>query len=140
MIEVSSILHHPPSPVRLAARSAPATAAAAFLLTIAACSSSSSAAPASAVPAAVQQDCVTIADILSSGPDPGADSVGYAEAQVLPLRQLKIGDDKLQKYVLALADAYAGYSAGSDPGSRASAAAVTKAENEVNTICPEAAP
>lgn len=139
---MSGILHHHVAPVRVTARRASAAAAAAALavaLTVAACSSSASQASASSLAGnTTQQACTTIADILSSGPDPDADSVGYAEAQVLPLRQLKITNATLARYVTALADAYQAHSSGSAPGG--SAAAVTKAENDVNTICPEAAP
>ena len=73
--------------------------------------------------------------MLSDGPDPDADAVGYAQAQVLPLRQLKISDAALHSDVLALANAYQAFSTGSG-----TAATVTKAENSVNSICPQAAP
>jgi hypothetical protein len=117
-----------------------AGALAAFLaIAITACGSSPSRASASAVlGTAVQQDCTAVADVLSDGPDPGADSVGYAQAQVLPLRQLKIDDAALHRDVLALANAYQAFSSGS--GARNAATAVAKAENSVNSICPQAAP
>lgn len=103
---------------------------------VAACGGSSPQASTSAVlGTATQQDCTAVADVLSDGPDPGADAAGYAQAQVLPLRQLKISDAALQRDVLALADAYQAFSAGTG-----STAAVTKAENSVNSICPQAAP
>jgi hypothetical protein len=115
----------------------------AFLaLTVAACGSASSKEPsASSVNfgSAVQQDCTSVADVLSDGPDPGADPVGYAEAQVLPLRQLTISDAALHNAVLALASAYETYSTSSSSTRAATSAAVTKAENEVNKICPQAA-
>ena len=81
-----------------------------------------------------------MADVLSDGPDPGADPVGYAQAQVLPLRQLKLTDAPLSTAVQTLASAYQAYSSGSNPGNATAAAAVAKAENAINTICPEAAP
>ncbi len=77
--------------------------------------------------------------MLSDGPDPGADPVGYAQAQVLPLRQLKIGDGALERAVLALAAAYQQFSSGSGAGGSAANAAVTKAAAAVNAICPQAA-
>ena len=77
--------------------------------------------------------------MLADGPDPGADPVGYAEAQVLPLRQLAISDATLHRAVLTLASAYETFSTSSSSTRAASAAAVTKAENEVNKICPQAA-
>jgi hypothetical protein len=73
--------------------------------------------------------------VLADGPDPGTDAVGYAQAQVLPLRQLKIGDAALRGDVLALAGAYQAFSTRSG-----SAAAVAKAEKSVNAVCPQAAP
>jgi hypothetical protein len=114
----------------------------AFLaLTVAACgSTSSSSTTASAnLGSAVQQDCTSVADVLSDGPDPDADPVGYAQAQILPLRQLTIKDASLHQAVLTLANAYETFSTSSSSNRAASSAAVTKAENEVNKICPQAA-
>jgi hypothetical protein len=89
---------------------------------------------------AVQQNCTSVSDVLSDGPDPDADPVGYAQAQVLPLRQLKISDTALHRDVLALASAFQVFSGGSHPGGTPDALKVAKAENAVNSICPEAAP
>ena len=80
-----------------------------------------------------------MAGVLADGPDPGADPVGYAEAQVVPLRQLTISDATLHRAVLTLASAYETFSTSSTPTRAASSATVTKAENEVNKICPQAA-
>ena len=91
------------------------------------------------VGSAVQRDCTSVTDVLSDGPDPGADPVGYAEAQVLPLRQLTISDATLHQAVLTLASAYETFSTSSTSTRAASALAVSKAENEVNKICPQAA-
>jgi hypothetical protein len=112
-------------------------------MAIAGCGSSGSSSRSSAsavLGSTVQQDCTAVADVLSDGPDPDADSVGYAQAQVLPLRQLKISDATLSRDVLALARAYQALSTASGAGGHAAAAAVTKAENSVNSICPQAAP
>jgi hypothetical protein len=100
--------------------------------TVAACGSSSSAGT-----AALQQSCTAVADVLSDGPDPGADPVGYAEAQVLPLHQLKISGTKLRDVVDKLASAYQAYAA---KGGRPLAAEVSSEENVLNAICPGAAP
>ena len=109
-------------------------------LTVAACGSASSQTSSTvSLGSAVQQDCTSVADVLSDGPDPDADPVGYAQAQVLPLRQLTITDATLHRAVLTLASAYQTYSTSSTSTRAASAAAVTKAENEVNKICPQAA-
>jgi hypothetical protein len=109
-------------------------------LTVAACGSTSSpTSSAVGLGSAVQQDCTSVADVLADGPDPGADPVGYAEAQVMPLRQLTISDATLHRAVLTLAGAYETFSTSSSSTRATSAAAVTKAENEVNKICPQAA-
>jgi hypothetical protein len=131
---VSRIPHHHAPPLRPVAGGAIAVA---FLgLAVAGCTASSSSATASAVLGTqVQQDCTAVSDVLANGPDPDADAAGYAQAQVLPLRQLKIGDAALRGDVLTLAGAFQAFSAGSG-----SAAAVTKAENSVNSVCPQAAP
>jgi len=86
-----------------------------------------------------EQACTAIADVLSDGPDPAADPVGYAEAQPLPLRRLRIADPRLRARVEALASAYQAYSA--TGGARAAnKARVLKAEAEINAVCPGAAP
>jgi hypothetical protein len=109
-------------------------------LALAACGSASSqTASAVNLGSAVQQDCTSVADVLSNGPDPGVDPVGYAQAQVLPLRHLAISDATLHRAVLTLASAYETLSTSSSSTRAASAAAVTKAENEVYKICPQAA-
>jgi len=136
---VSRILHHHTPPVRPAAGRALAAASVAFIaVAIAACGSSSSshAATSAILGTTVQQDCTAIGDVLADGPDPDADPVGYAQAQVLPLRQLKVGDATLQRDVLTLAAAYQAVGRGGGAGA---AAALTKAEKAVNSICPQAA-
>ena len=139
---MSRILHHHASPARRALIRASAGTTAAFLaLAVAACGSASSQTSSTAsLGSAVQQNCTSVADVLSDGPDPDVDPVGYAQAQVLPLRQLSIGDASLHRAVLTLAGAYETFSTSSTSTRAASAAAVTKAENEVNKICPQAAP
>jgi hypothetical protein len=139
---VSRILHHHAPPARQALiRTSAGTAAAFLALAVAACGSASSQTSSSALPGtAVQQACTTISDVLSDGPDPGADPVGYAQAQVLPLRQLTISDATLHSAVLSLATAYQKFSTSTGPTRAAAAPVVAKAENEVNKICPQAAP
>jgi hypothetical protein len=127
------------------ARACGVTAAVLLAMTVAACGSSSaqssSARSSSALlGSAVQQDCTSVSDVLADGPDPDADPVGYAQAQVLPLRQLTISDAALRRDVLALANAFGVFSSGSGTGGTADALKVAKAENAVNSICPEAAP
>lgn len=105
---------------------------------VAACSSS--AAPTAGLyGTALQQQCTSVADVLSDGPDPTADPVGYAEAQVLPLRQLTITDTALRRAVAQLASAYEAYAASTGAAGTAAALAASKAEAAVNAICPGAA-
>jgi hypothetical protein len=94
-------------------------------------SCSSSAAPAH--PSA----CGAVAAVLSDGPDPGADPVGYAEAQVKPLRQLHIGNASLADAVRHLAGAYETFFQRGGKGATGHAVAV--AQDTVNRICPGAA-
>jgi len=143
---VSRILrqHASPAPRALISRQALIKAAAgttaAFLaLVVAACGSSSSSSNAALLGSTVQQECTQVADVLSDGPDPDADPVGHAEAQVLPLRKLSISDAKLHSAVLTLASAYQTFSTSSSAGTSAASRAVTKAEGAVNSICPGAA-
>jgi maltose-binding protein MalE len=107
---------------------------------LAGCSSSSSAKTNSALQGSVrQQACTAVAAVLADGPDPDADSVGYAQAQVLPLRQLKLADSSVQQAVGQLASAYQAFSSASGSAGAADAIAVTKAQNAVNALCPGAA-
>ena len=61
---------------------------------------------AASTPAAAEQACQQVSGALSDGPDPDADPVGYAEAQVLPLRQIHTQDQALKAAIGGLADAY----------------------------------
>ena len=99
-----------------------------------ACGSSSSA-PSSAD---VKQVCKQIEAVLSDGPEPAADPVGYAQAQVLPLRQIRTPDRKLQAAIDSLAGAYQAVSAAGRVD-HAGDAAVKGAAHRVNAICPGAA-
>ena len=108
---------------------------------MAACGSASSQTSSTAfLGTAFQQACTTVSDVLSDGPDPDADPAGYAQAQVLPLRQLTISDATLHSAVLSLAAAYEKFSMSTGPTRAAAALVVAKAEDEVNKICPQAAP
>jgi uncharacterized heparinase superfamily protein len=109
-----------------------ATVAGALLLAAppAGCGSSSSS------KVAVEQTCQQVAAVLSDGPDPTADPVGYAEAQVLPLRQIHTSQKTLHDAIDRLAAAYQTFS--STDGRKAKVT-VTAAANAVNAICPGAA-
>jgi hypothetical protein len=131
-------VHHLASPTH---RAMLAAAPIAMALAITACGSSSPGSSRTAVlGSTLHQECTSISGVLSDGPDPDADSVGYAQAQVLPLRQLALTDARLHQDVLRLASAYQAFSSGSGAGGTAAALAVATAENAVNSICPGAAP
>jgi hypothetical protein len=122
-----------PPPRRSAALALALAPAAALLL--AACGGSA-AAPAAA--AGTHQACQQIGAVLSDGPDPDADPAGYAEAQILPLRQIHITDQSLRHAVGQLDVAYQQLWT-SNGQSAAAVKAVATASQKVNTICPGAA-
>jgi hypothetical protein len=88
----------------------------------------------------IQQDCTTVSDVLANGPDPDADTIGYAQAQVLPLEQLRISEPNLQAAVKNLAAAYKAYSFSTGTAQDQAAVQTSKAETALNAICPGAAP
>jgi hypothetical protein len=133
----------PASPRRAhRARTALALAAAfAAATALAACSSSSSApSPAAQTSAAIAQDCNAVSGVLADGPDPDADSVGYAEAQVLPLAKLTLADAAVRSAVTQLDAAYKAFSATSGGAQTQAAIKVSSAESTLNTLCPGVAP
>lgn len=101
---------------------------------LAACSSSGAAQSSVATSAA----CRDVSGVLSDGPDPTADPVGYAEAQLLPLRQVHTSDERLRKAIDALDAAYR--QVYSTNGSAAAKRAETTASDRMNSLCPAAAP
>jgi hypothetical protein len=72
--------------------------------------------------------------VLSDGPEPEADPVGYAQAQVLPLRQIDTPDQKLHEAIDRLASAYETFSANN--GASSTKTAVSAASKSVEGICP----
>jgi hypothetical protein len=108
------------------------------LLPASACSSGGSAVT-SAAPAATaaEQTCQRVSAVLTNGPDPGADPVGYAEAQILPLRQIRTSDSALGAAIGGLANAYSGYSSANGTNKTATAT-LTAAINRINSLCPGA--
>jgi hypothetical protein len=101
---------------------------------VCACSSS----PAHASVSATVSSCQRVSAVLSDGPDPDADPVGYAEAQVLPLRQVSVPDQALRTAITQLAGAYKQFF---DSNGKSSSAkeAMAVASKKVNSICPGAA-
>jgi hypothetical protein len=111
------------------------------ILLVSACSSSSSTAASgvsgASAAAALNSACSQVSAVLTDGPDPGADPVGYAEAQILPLRQIQTSDATLAKAITSLADEYSSYYA--DNGtSKTVSAALNTSINRINSLCPGA--
>jgi hypothetical protein len=75
--------------------------------------------------------------VLSDGPDPDADPVGYAEAQFGPLRQIHTQDTALRDAIGQLAAAYQEFF--STNGTNTAKEAVAVASSKINSICPGAA-
>jgi hypothetical protein len=101
--------------------------------------SSAAARPASAAtsPAAVRATCNQVSAALSDGPDPDADPVGYAEAQILPLRQIHTTDPQLRAAISQLASAYRAVFT-SNGTSGPARLAVAAAGQRLDSICPGA--
>jgi hypothetical protein len=95
------------------------------------------AAQAHARPGALKNTCQQVSAVLSDGPDPGADPVGYAEAQILPLRQIHTTDSRLRAALAELSSAYRRFT--ETRGDRSAKRAVSVASRSVNAICPGAA-
>jgi hypothetical protein len=88
--------------------------------------------------AAVRATCTKVGAVLSDGPDPDADPVGYAEAQILPLGQIRTADAQLRAAISKLAGAYRAFFA-SNGSSSAAKVAVAAASKRINSFCPGAA-
>ncbi len=86
--------------------------------------------------AQVKQACKQVEAVLSDGPEPEADPVGYAQAQVLPLRQIHTSDGKLHQAIDGLAFAYQSFS--SSNGASSAKSAMTSASKAIDDICPGA--
>jgi hypothetical protein len=108
-----------------------------LVFTLSACGNSPAS---SSSPSARQQGCTAVSDVLADGPDPDADPVGYAEAQVLPLGQLNLSDATLSQAVDRLRAAYKAFSATDGAKGTAAAIKVSAAQRALNAICPNAAP
>jgi hypothetical protein len=110
----------------------------AMMALISACSSGGqTAASASTTQTAAQQTCQTVSDVLADGPDPDADPVGHAQAQILPLEQIHTTDQTLSKAISALASGYSSYVAANGTD-KAATSALTAAINKINALCPGA--
>jgi hypothetical protein len=99
-----------------------------------ACGSSSS----TASSAEVKRMCKEVEAVLSDGPEPAADPLGYAQAQILPLRRIHTSDRKLAAAIHGLAGAYQALAAERHVD-RAANSVVAAAARRVDAICPGAA-
>jgi hypothetical protein len=83
--------------------------------------------------------CQQLNAVLSDGPDPDADPVGYALSQILPLRGVHSSDRRVIATVdqLAAADQELVNSNGSD---KAATAAIKKSDHALDQACPGVAP
>jgi hypothetical protein len=88
--------------------------------------------------ATVSRTCQAVAAVLSDGPNPTADPVGYAEAQVRPLRAVRTSDPVLRDDIQRLDRAYAELF--DSNGSPSATHAVAKASARLDAVCPKAAP
>ena len=110
-----------------------------MVVLVCACSSSShSTATASSSTAATENACEQVSAVLSDGPDSDADPVGYAEAQILPLRQINVSNQALHGVISQLADAYQKFFASNGKSGNAKED-VAVASKKLNSICPGAA-
>ena len=108
-------------------------------LLVSACSSSPPASASAHVPAPASENaCQQVSAVLSDGPDPDADPVVYAEAQILPLRRISVSSPALRDAIGQLADAYQQFFASNGKSSNAKEAVVV-ASRKLDSICPGAA-
>jgi hypothetical protein len=84
----------------------------------------------------VSATCQQVSAVLSDGPDPDADPVGYAESQFGPLRAISTKDATLRDAIGKLADAYQEFFTTS--GTETAKEAVSVASSAINKICPGA--
>ena len=82
--------------------------------------------------------CQTVSAVLRDGPDRAVDPVGYAVAQVGPLRQIHPADRKLRSALDRLASAYPQVS--NSDASKAADQVAAKAADTVDQLCPGAVP
>ena len=109
--------------------------------TLAACASPAPASRPAAVTAPateVHVTCSQVSAVLSDGPDPAADPVGYAEAQILPLGQIRTPDPQLRAAITGLARAYRAFFASNGTAGGAQTAVAT-ASKRIDSFCPGAA-
>lgn len=114
-----------------------ALVALAMTVPVSACSSSTTTAAAAPKASASQQVCEQVTAVLSDGPDPDADPVGHAEAQVLPLQQIHTSVQSLGTAITSLDEEYQSY-VQANGKSKSVTSALTNAMNTINKLCPGA--
>lgn len=97
---------------------------------------SSSGEPSSSA-AATSATCLKVSAALSDGPDPSADPVGYAQAQILPLRQITTANAPLKRAITDLSNAYKTFY--DDGGGASAESLVRRASRVIDDYCPGAA-
>jgi hypothetical protein len=86
--------------------------------------------------ASLTHTCQAVDAVLANGPDPDVDPVGYALAQILPLRRINTGDKALKRSIQRLSSAYETfYKADGSPAARTF---VETAAKSLNAYCPGA--
>jgi hypothetical protein len=100
---------------------------------LAACGSSSASKPLTSAQVK-QKTCKQIEAALADGPDPEADPVGHAQAQILPLREIHTTDSTLHQAIGILAAAYQELS--STNGASQAKSAVGAATETIEHLCP----
>jgi len=116
-------------------RAAALTAALAVLslgVLLAACGSSSE--PRLTTAQVEHRTCKHVEAVLSDGPQPEADPVGYAQAQILPLREIHTSNARLASAIGTLAGAYQQFTASN--GSGPAKNAVHSAVGAIKSLCP----
>ncbi|HEY7145268.1 MAG TPA: hypothetical protein VH637_13565 [Streptosporangiaceae bacterium] len=99
---------------------------------------SSAAHPAAHGPGPRQAACNQVSGALADGPDSDTDPVGYAQAQIIPLSQVRTSDSALAAAVARLDRAYRQIAA-SNAVPAAARQDVATASKQINAICPGAA-
>jgi hypothetical protein len=103
-----------------------------LVVLLAACGASPKSEPSSAQ--VKKQTCKQVEAALSDGPDPQADPVGHAQAQILPLREIHTAEGRLRRAIATLAGAYQAFS--STHGASRAKSAVSAASKMIEHLCP----
>lgn len=103
---------------------------------VSACGSSGHTTASAAAAPVAEPACQQVGDALSNGPDPDADPVGYAEAQIQPLRQIHATSPALAQAITTLAGAYSSFYTANGAGPAKSV--LNAAIKRINSLCPDA--